>query len=56
MTDGHWAGFGEVFTVTDAAAYGLKTDERGSRTERMREAALESVGAVPAGTRRRSAG
>lgn len=48
ITNGHWAGFGEVFTLADAAAYGLKTDEPGSRTDRMREAAMQSVGAVPA--------
>jgi phenylpyruvate tautomerase PptA (4-oxalocrotonate tautomerase family) len=47
ITNGHWAGFGEVFTWSDAAEYGLKTDEPGSRTDRMREAAMQSVGAVP---------
>jgi hypothetical protein len=46
ITDGHWAGFGEVFTLSDAAAYGLNTDEPGSRIDRMRQAAMESVGAV----------
>jgi hypothetical protein len=46
MTDGHWGGFGEIFTLTDAAAYGLKTDEPGSKTHRMRQAAMESVGAI----------
>lgn len=45
ITNGHWAGFGEVFTLTDAAAYGLKTDEPGSKTDRMRRAAMQSVGA-----------
>jgi phenylpyruvate tautomerase PptA (4-oxalocrotonate tautomerase family) len=49
MTDGHWAGFGEIFTVADASAYGLKSDQRGSKTDRMRQAAMESVGAVTAG-------
>ena len=48
ITNGHWAGFGEVFTLQDAAAYGLKTDEPGSKTDRMRQAAMESVGGVPA--------
>jgi phenylpyruvate tautomerase PptA (4-oxalocrotonate tautomerase family) len=48
MTDGHWAGFGEIFTVADATAYGLKSDEPGGRTDRMREAAMESVGAAAA--------
>ena len=43
MTNGHWAGFGEIFTVQDAAAYGLNTDEPGSRIDRMRRAALESI-------------
>jgi phenylpyruvate tautomerase PptA (4-oxalocrotonate tautomerase family) len=46
ITDGHGAGFGEVFTLSDAAAYGLNTDEPGSKTDRMRQAAMESVGAV----------
>jgi phenylpyruvate tautomerase PptA (4-oxalocrotonate tautomerase family) len=45
ITNGHWAGFGEVFTLTDAAAYGLKTDKPGSKTDRMRQAAVQSVGA-----------
>jgi phenylpyruvate tautomerase PptA (4-oxalocrotonate tautomerase family) len=44
IADGHWAGFGEVLTVTDLAHYGLNTDEPGSRIDRMRQAALESVG------------
>ena len=43
MTDGHWAGFGEIFTVADASAYGLKSDQPGSKTDRMRQAAMESV-------------
>jgi len=46
ITDGHPAGFGEVFALSDAAAYGLNTDEPGSRIDRMRQAAMESVGAV----------
>src|ERR671910_271897 len=46
ITDGHWAGFGEIFTLSDAAAYGLGTDEPGSRIDRMRQAALKSVGAA----------
>jgi phenylpyruvate tautomerase PptA (4-oxalocrotonate tautomerase family) len=45
IIDGHWAGFGEVFTLA-AAAYGLSTDEPGSKVDRMRKAAMESVGAV----------
>jgi hypothetical protein len=49
IDDGHWGGFGEVFTLTDAMAYGLKKDEPGSKTDRMRQAAMESVGAVSAG-------
>jgi phenylpyruvate tautomerase PptA (4-oxalocrotonate tautomerase family) len=49
ITNGHWAGFGEVFTLADATAYGLNADEPGSRTDRMRQAALESVGAITAG-------
>jgi phenylpyruvate tautomerase PptA (4-oxalocrotonate tautomerase family) len=47
ITNGHWAGFGDVFTLSDAAAYGLKTDEPGSKTDRMREAAMQSVRAAP---------
>src|SRR5215218_6538150 len=46
ITNGHWAGFGEVFTLADAAAYGLSTDEPNSKTDRMRQAAMESVGAA----------
>lgn len=49
IEDGHWGGFGEVFTLTDATRYGLKNDEPGSKTHRMRQAAMESVGAVSAG-------
>ena len=47
IPDGHWFGFGDTFTMADIAAYSLKSDEPGSKTARMREAALESVGAVP---------
>lgn len=46
ITDGHWAGFGEIVTLPELAAYGLKTDEPGSKVDRMRRAAMESVGAV----------
>jgi hypothetical protein len=46
ITDGHWAGCGEVLTLPELAAYGLKTDEPGSKTDRMREAAMESVGSA----------
>jgi phenylpyruvate tautomerase PptA (4-oxalocrotonate tautomerase family) len=49
IADGHWAAFGEGFTLADAAAYGLKGDEPDSKTGRMRQAAMESVGAVKAG-------
>jgi phenylpyruvate tautomerase PptA (4-oxalocrotonate tautomerase family) len=49
MPHGHWGGFGEVVTVNDAAAYALKTDEPGSKTERIRHAVVESMGAVTAG-------
>ncbi len=44
ITNGHWAGFGEVVTLPDAVAYGMKTDKPGSKTARMRQAALQSVG------------
>jgi phenylpyruvate tautomerase PptA (4-oxalocrotonate tautomerase family) len=46
ITDGHWAGFGEVVTLRDIAAYSLKTDEPQSNTGRWREAAMQSVGAI----------
>ncbi len=45
IPDGHWAAFGEVVTMADIAAYCLKLDEPGSKTDRMRDAAMESVGA-----------
>lgn len=45
VTNGHWAGFGEIVTLPELAAYGLNTDEPGSKTDRMRQAARESVGA-----------
>jgi phenylpyruvate tautomerase PptA (4-oxalocrotonate tautomerase family) len=45
ITDGQWGAFGETFTVVDVANYSMKTDEPGSRTDRMRQAAMESVGA-----------
>jgi phenylpyruvate tautomerase PptA (4-oxalocrotonate tautomerase family) len=46
ISDGHWGGFGEVITLRDLQAYGLNTDEPGSRIDRLRQAALESVGAT----------
>jgi phenylpyruvate tautomerase PptA (4-oxalocrotonate tautomerase family) len=46
IDDGHWAGCGEVVTLADLAAYGLKNDEPDSKTYRLRQAAMESVGAV----------
>ena len=46
ITNGHWGAFGEVVTVADLAALGLNTDEPGSKVDRMRQAALQSVGAV----------
>ncbi|HEX6583045.1 MAG TPA: hypothetical protein VF056_05525 [Thermoleophilaceae bacterium] len=51
INDGHWAGFGEVFTLADATAYGLSTDDPDSRTDRMRHAALQSVGAMDRASR-----
>jgi hypothetical protein len=45
---GHWMAFGEVFTIADIRKYALKTDEPGSKTDRMRKAALETVGATSA--------
>jgi phenylpyruvate tautomerase PptA (4-oxalocrotonate tautomerase family) len=44
IPDGHWAGFGEIITIRELAAYGLESDEPGSKTDRLRRAALESVG------------
>jgi phenylpyruvate tautomerase PptA (4-oxalocrotonate tautomerase family) len=49
MPHGHWGAFGEVVTVVDTAAYGLKTGEPDSKTERIRRAVVESMGAVTAG-------
>jgi phenylpyruvate tautomerase PptA (4-oxalocrotonate tautomerase family) len=46
ITDGHWAGCGEVITLPELAAYCLETDEPDSKTDRMRQAALQSVGAA----------
>ncbi len=46
IVDGHWGGFGEVVTARELAAYGLRTDEPGSKTDRMRQAAMQSVGAA----------
>jgi phenylpyruvate tautomerase PptA (4-oxalocrotonate tautomerase family) len=46
ITEGHWGGFGEVIFMRDLVAYCLEADEPDSKTDRMRRAALESVGAV----------
>jgi hypothetical protein len=43
IPDGHWAGFGEVVTLSDIAAYALQTDEPESKTARMRRAAMQSL-------------
>ncbi|GAA1676828.1 hypothetical protein GCM10009733_087140 [Nonomuraea maheshkhaliensis] len=43
ISNGHWAAFGEVVTLSELAAYGLITDEPGSKTDCMRRAAMESV-------------
>jgi phenylpyruvate tautomerase PptA (4-oxalocrotonate tautomerase family) len=43
VADGQWAGFGEVITIAELAAYGLGTDEPGSKVDLMRRAALGSV-------------
>jgi phenylpyruvate tautomerase PptA (4-oxalocrotonate tautomerase family) len=45
ITNGHWAGFGEVVTLPELAEFGLGAGEPGSKAERMRAAALESVAA-----------
>ena len=46
ITNGHWGGFGEVITVPELSALGLGTDKPGSKVDRMRQVALESVGAL----------
>ncbi len=46
--DGHFAGCGEVITLRELAAFGLGTDKPGSKVDRMRQAVLESMGAVHA--------
>jgi phenylpyruvate tautomerase PptA (4-oxalocrotonate tautomerase family) len=48
MPHGHWGAFGEFVSVNDTVAYGLKTGEPDSKTERIRRAVVESMGAVPA--------
>jgi phenylpyruvate tautomerase PptA (4-oxalocrotonate tautomerase family) len=45
ITNGHWAGFGEVLTLPELAAYGMRTDEPESKTGRMRQAAAQSIDA-----------
>ena len=48
IADGHWAGFGEVVTLREVAAYGMNTDKPGSKIDRMRRAAMASIeGAGP---------
>jgi phenylpyruvate tautomerase PptA (4-oxalocrotonate tautomerase family) len=47
ITNGHWGAFGEVVTLPELGAYGMKTDKPESKTERMRRAAMESVGIRP---------
>ena len=46
IRDGHWGGFGDVLPMRDIVRFSLKSAEPGSWTERCRDAALESVGAV----------
>jgi phenylpyruvate tautomerase PptA (4-oxalocrotonate tautomerase family) len=46
IKDGHWGGFGDVFSMREVIQYSLRSGGPGSKTERWREAALESVGAV----------
>jgi phenylpyruvate tautomerase PptA (4-oxalocrotonate tautomerase family) len=45
IPNGQWGAFGEVVTLPDLAAYGMNRGEPGGRIDRMRRAALESVGA-----------
>ncbi|GLZ09176.1 hypothetical protein Acsp03_66420 [Actinomadura sp. NBRC 104412] len=46
ITNGHWAGFGEIVTLPELASYGFNKGEPGSKIDRMRRAALESIGAA----------
>jgi phenylpyruvate tautomerase PptA (4-oxalocrotonate tautomerase family) len=46
IKDGHWGGFGDVFSMREIVQYSLRSGDPGSKTELWREAALESVGAV----------
>jgi phenylpyruvate tautomerase PptA (4-oxalocrotonate tautomerase family) len=46
ITNGHWAGFGEVVTLPELEAYGLNTHKPDSKADRMRQAAMESVAAA----------
>jgi len=46
ITDGHWGAFGEIVTSPELAAYGFKKDEPESKTARMRDAAMQSIGAA----------
>jgi len=43
---GHWGGCGEIVTVSDLALYALKADKPGSKTARIRDAVMESIGAT----------
>lgn len=40
IPDGQWAGFGEILTLPELASYSFGTDARGSKTHRLRAAAL----------------
>jgi phenylpyruvate tautomerase PptA (4-oxalocrotonate tautomerase family) len=48
ITNGHWGAFGEIVTLTDLADYAFDKGPPGSKADRMRRAALESVGAATA--------
>ena len=45
LPDGQWGGFGDVIPMQDTASYSLGRGEPGSKVDRRRQAALESVGA-----------
>jgi len=50
IADGHWAGFGEILTLPELASYGFGADEAGSKTQRLRAAALAGWNQAAAGT------
>jgi phenylpyruvate tautomerase PptA (4-oxalocrotonate tautomerase family) len=47
ITNGQWAGFGDVVTLDQLAMYGLEADEPGTKSHSWREAARASMAATP---------